>query len=100
MKILLTGVTGYIGKRLLPILHAQGHEVLCAVRDKKRFDKRLLQDNISLLEVDFLKSETLGVSLEHLLLPQLFLCYISHLQTIEQFSAVCHCGESFDQRNC
>jgi uncharacterized protein YbjT (DUF2867 family) len=59
MKILLTGVTGYIGKRLLPILCAQGHEVLCAVRDKKRFDKRLLQDNISLLEVDFLKSETL-----------------------------------------
>ncbi len=27
MKILLTGVTGYIGKRLLPVLLEQGHEV-------------------------------------------------------------------------
>jgi putative NADH-flavin reductase len=37
MKILLTGATGYIGKRLLPILIAQGHEVICCVRDKNRF---------------------------------------------------------------
>ncbi|MDQ3395280.1 MAG: NAD-dependent epimerase/dehydratase family protein, partial [Bacteroidota bacterium] len=32
MKILLTGATGYIGKRLLPELIAQGHEVVCCVR--------------------------------------------------------------------
>ena len=37
MKILLTGATGYIGKRLLPILAGQGHEVICCVRDKNRF---------------------------------------------------------------
>jgi nucleoside-diphosphate-sugar epimerase len=37
MKILLTGATGYIGKRLLPILIAQGHEVICCVRDKTDF---------------------------------------------------------------
>ncbi|MCV4684074.1 NAD-dependent epimerase/dehydratase family protein, partial [Escherichia coli] len=37
MKILLTGATGYIGKRLLPVLIEQGHEVICCVRDKKRF---------------------------------------------------------------
>jgi uncharacterized protein YbjT (DUF2867 family) len=57
MKILLTGATGYIGKRLLPVLLDQGHEVVCCVRDKKRFPEEGIykQPNISLFEVDFLK---------------------------------------------
>jgi len=38
LKILLTGATGYIGKRLLPILLKEGHEVICCIRDKKRFN--------------------------------------------------------------
>ncbi|WP_281337254.1 SDR family oxidoreductase [Flavobacterium eburneipallidum] len=61
MKILLTGATGYIGKRLLPILVAQGHEIICCVRDKNRFytPKKFL-NNISVIEVDFLKNETLS----------------------------------------
>ena len=29
MKILLTGATGYIGKRLLPLLVTQGHDISC-----------------------------------------------------------------------
>ncbi|GAB2717540.1 epimerase [Hymenobacter frigidus] len=37
MKILLTGATGYIGQRLLPLLVADGHEVVCLVRDPRRF---------------------------------------------------------------
>ena len=37
MKILLTGATGYIGKRLLPVLLASDHEVYCCVRDRARF---------------------------------------------------------------
>ncbi len=37
MKILLTGATGYIGKRLLPVLVENGHEVICFARDAKRF---------------------------------------------------------------
>ncbi|MEJ2595472.1 MAG: NAD-dependent epimerase/dehydratase family protein, partial [bacterium] len=37
MKILLTGATGYIGKRLLPILTGMDHEVVCCVRDPSRF---------------------------------------------------------------
>lgn len=55
MKILLTGATGYIGKRLLPLLLDQGHEVICCVRDKNRFyypDNET--NNIQLIEVDFL----------------------------------------------
>ena len=60
MKILLTGATGYIGKRLLPILVAQGHQITCCVRDKNRFyaSKEFL-NNITIIEVDFLKIETL-----------------------------------------
>lgn len=57
MKILLTGATGYIGKRLLPILINDGHSVICAVRDVNRFAKTGIyaHPNISLIEVDFLK---------------------------------------------
>lgn len=38
MKVLLTGSTGYIGRRLLPALIEEGHQVICLVRDKRRFD--------------------------------------------------------------
>ena len=57
MKILLSGATGYIGKRLLPALIEQGHDVLCCVRDKNRFHPPLLNGGgkDSVLEVDFLK---------------------------------------------
>lgn len=60
MKILLTGATGYIGKRLLPLLLEQGHEVICCVRDKNRFyypEKEA--KNIQLIEVDFLDPQSL-----------------------------------------
>lgn len=61
MKILLTGATGYIGKRLLLILVAQGYHVVCCVRDKNRFyvPEDFLQ-NVEVIEVDFLQQETLS----------------------------------------
>lgn len=60
MKILLTGATGYIGKRLLPILVGQGHKIICCVRDKNRFYcPKEFQKKIEVIEVDFLKPETL-----------------------------------------
>ncbi|MFD0940053.1 SDR family oxidoreductase [Pedobacter boryungensis] len=37
MKILLTGANGYIGTRLLPVLLENGHDVVCMVRDPRRF---------------------------------------------------------------
>ncbi len=57
MKILLTGATGYIGKRLLPVLLEQGHEVVCCVRDKNRFPTSGVygQPGVSVFEADFLK---------------------------------------------
>jgi uncharacterized protein YbjT (DUF2867 family) len=60
MRIILTGATGYIAQRLLPILLYKGHEVICCVRDKARFDSQKYQSqSLSVIEVDFLKPETL-----------------------------------------
>ncbi|MDI1355171.1 MAG: SDR family oxidoreductase [bacterium] len=60
MKVLLTGVTGYIAQRLLPVLLEDGHEVICCVRDKNRFNKKNYSTaNLSLIEADFLNKESL-----------------------------------------
>jgi len=60
VKILLTGSTGYIAQRLLPKLLGNGHEVICCVRDRARFDsEKYRSQSLSVLEVDFLKTETL-----------------------------------------
>ena len=60
MKILLTGATGYIGKRLLPVLVEAGHEVVCCVRDSARFNPpESIKQKVSVIEVDFLDEKTL-----------------------------------------
>ncbi len=60
MKILLTGVTGYIAQRLLPVLLENGHEVICCVRDKNRFNKKnYLTSNLTVIEADFLNKNSL-----------------------------------------
>lgn len=60
MKILLTGATGYIGKRILPVLVQEGHHVVCCVRDKNRFKPpESLKTNITVIEVDLLNAESL-----------------------------------------
>lgn len=60
MTILVTGATGYIGKRLIPFLLNQGHTVVCVVRDRLRADKSFSEDeNVYVIEADFLKPETL-----------------------------------------
>jgi uncharacterized protein YbjT (DUF2867 family) len=61
MKILLTGATGYIGKRLLPALVEQGHHVVCCVRDPDRFSPPpSLRNNLEVIVIDLLKEETLS----------------------------------------
>ncbi len=60
MKILLTGATGYIAQRLLPSLIQEGHEVICCVRDKNRFNKRKFQsENLQIIETNLLDRESL-----------------------------------------
>ncbi len=62
MKILLTGTTGYIGKRLIPVLLELGHTLVCCVRDKGRIPE-IIKNNkkITIIEVDFLNAESLSV---------------------------------------
>lgn len=61
MRVLLTGATGYIGKRLLPALIKQDHHVICLVRDARRFHPpSSLQGFISVIEADLEKEETLS----------------------------------------
>ncbi|XCF04928.1 SDR family oxidoreductase [Tamlana crocina] len=60
MTILVTGATGYIGKRLIPFLLNEGHTVFCVVRDRLRADKSYAdEENVHVIEGDFLKPETL-----------------------------------------
>jgi uncharacterized protein YbjT (DUF2867 family) len=62
MKVLLTGATGYIGKRLLLVLLKEGHEVICCVRDLKRFDvSKYPASRLKVIEVNFLEKETLSI---------------------------------------
>ncbi len=56
MEILLTGATGYIGRRLLPVLLEQGHEVIACTRDAMRFEiMDSWQGKVKVQEVDFLE---------------------------------------------
>ncbi|MFT6781513.1 MAG: hypothetical protein ACJA1A_001435 [Saprospiraceae bacterium] len=60
MKILLTGATGYIGKRLLTSLVQSGHEVVCGVRDPQRMAiPNAIKRNVSLLKMDLLDPSSL-----------------------------------------
>lgn len=60
MKILLTGATGYIGQRLLPVLVNEGHDVVCCVRDRRRFhEAKYSSEKVSVVEVNFLDEKTL-----------------------------------------
>lgn len=61
MNILLTGATGYIGKRILPVLVEKGHHVICCVRDTSRFNPpESLKSFISVIEIDLLEPESLA----------------------------------------
>lgn len=60
MRILLTGASGYIGKRLVQVLIDTGYEITCCVRDIERIS---LPENIikkvDFLEIDFLDEPVL-----------------------------------------
>jgi uncharacterized protein YbjT (DUF2867 family) len=61
LKVLLTGVTGYIGKRLLPILIEDGHQIVCCTRDKGRVDLEAYDKNqVEIIEVNFLDPASLN----------------------------------------
>ena len=61
--ILLTGATGYVGGRLLPLLLERGHRVRCLVRDLARARGRV-PAAAEILEGDVQRPETLAPALD------------------------------------
>ena len=62
LKILLTGANGYIGMRLLHQLLEEGHQLVCAVRDKNRLSvHEETRSKLEVVEVDFLEEPKPGV---------------------------------------
>jgi uncharacterized protein YbjT (DUF2867 family) len=59
--VLLTGATGYIGGRLLPVLLEEGHRVRCLVRDRA---KARLPDGVEVVEGDVVKGTGLAAALD------------------------------------
>ena len=58
-KVLLTGASGYIGKRLLTKLIQQDYYVICGVRDLNRFRiKDYMKEKVEVIELDLLKKES------------------------------------------
>ena len=67
MRILLTGANGYIGMRLLPQLLEQGHDVVCAVRNKHRFtSNEELKEKVEIVELDFLEDDSAPESIKNI----------------------------------
>ncbi len=62
MKILVTGSTGYIAQRLLPVLLENGHDLVCISRDASRFDKSQYShpERIRVVEADLLDPASLS----------------------------------------
>lgn len=54
MKVLVTGATGYVGKRLTIQLLKDGHEVVALVRDPSRYNKP--EGNVTVVTGDLAKS--------------------------------------------
>jgi uncharacterized protein YbjT (DUF2867 family) len=60
MRILLTGANGYIGKRLLPVLIEAQHDVVCLVRDPRRFElPDSMKGKVEVVKGDLLKPDSL-----------------------------------------
>jgi len=60
MKILLAGANGYIGTRLIPVLLEKGYDVVCLVRDKRRFhENSTYAEHVALLTGDLLVTDSI-----------------------------------------
>lgn len=60
MKVLLAGANGYIGTRLIPVLLEKGYDVVCLVRDKRRFHENSdYSDHVTLINGDLLIPESI-----------------------------------------
>ncbi|MFP4634246.1 MAG: SDR family oxidoreductase [Nitriliruptoraceae bacterium] len=59
MRVLVTGATGYIGGRVVPVLLARGHEVRCAARTPAKLDGRVWRDEVEVVPADVFDRDSL-----------------------------------------
>lgn len=64
-EILVTGATGYVGGRLIPLLLERGYRVRCLVRDPSRIEGRGW-DHVEVVQGDVLKYETLFEAMKNI----------------------------------
>jgi len=62
MRVLVTGATGYIGGRLVPVLLERDHEVVCAARTTAKLDDRPWRGHVEVARVDVLEPDTLAAA--------------------------------------
>lgn len=63
-KVLVTGVTGYVGGRLVPRLLNAGYQVRVMARDVKRLQGRPWLSQVETVEADVLKPDTLDAAMQ------------------------------------
>lgn len=63
MNILMTGATGYIGGRLVPLLVEQGHRVRCLARDPARLTGRFA-DSVEVVQGDVRDATSLQAAMQ------------------------------------
>jgi uncharacterized protein YbjT (DUF2867 family) len=61
MKVLVTGATGFVGRRLVPALTAAGHDVVVLVRDASRYTG---PTDVTVVEGDLLEATTLPPAMD------------------------------------
>ncbi|MDQ1182055.1 NAD(P)H-binding protein [Rhodococcus sp. SORGH_AS_0301] len=64
MRILVTGSTGYIGSRLVPILLGEGHDVLAAMRDDSKASSFSWEDDVTPVHFDITDEKSIDAALE------------------------------------
>lgn len=85
MKVLLTGSTGYIGKRLFQVLSERGDEINCFVRNLSRLNLDNRTSELRKFEVDLLKP--ISVDLQNLNIDVAFYLVHSMSSSIGDFMA-------------
>ncbi|MCC5949490.1 MAG: SDR family oxidoreductase [Nitriliruptoraceae bacterium] len=59
MRVVVTGSTGYIGGRLVPVLLERGHEVVCGARTPAKLDARPWRGDVEVAAIDVTDPDSL-----------------------------------------
>src|SRR4051812_35201724 len=61
-RVLVAGATGYIGRRLVAELVADGHQVRCVARTPRKLDAESWREHVEVVPGDVLEPDSLGAA--------------------------------------